>query len=277
MFRPRYKTSRWLENLTRGLITEATFRVWLDREILPKLHTNCHIINLCIFNPPHSYHPRLKNPFFRLIGDTPDFAIAHIEELDGEYEKGLVGLYQYDQLDIVIDIKCERGFHPKSTKGICTRNCKRSKDCIANNEKRGWFPGSQVRQINKFYNLLSKSKPRFSFIAWFPLPILDKITKDIVESGFVKHSYVCAVLGSNFLKDDTFFKILDAYLDWNLFDQNIRWIPLDENGKPLFDDYCNVSSERGRYYNICFNLDKAMTTNQMIRSITKTAPDIFLR
>jgi len=277
MIQPRYRTSTWLENITRGLVNETVFRIWLDREISPKISTNYHVINIGIFNPPHSYHPELKNPFLGLIGDTPDFAIAHLEELNGEYGKGLVGLYQYDRFEVIIDVKYERGFHPGSTTGICRRNCKRFNECVGKNEKRGWYPESQVEQLNKFYNLISANKPKFGFIAWFPLPVMDKITIDIVQGGLVKHCYACVVLGSNFLKGNlTFFKIFDKHVNWDLFAKNIRWVPLDENGKPSFEDHFLVQSERGQYRNICFNLDKSLTTNQMIDFVSEKAPDIFI-
>ena len=275
MFKPRYETSKWLENITRGLVTEAVFRVWLDCNISSKLGKNHHIINLCIFNPPHSYHPFLKNPFFKVIGDAPDFAIAHVESLNGEYGKGLLGLYQYDRLDVIMDIKCERGFHPASTSGICERNCERFKECVTNNEQRGWFPESQVNQFNTFYTLLSKLKPKLGLIAWFPLPTMDKITEEVVRSNFVKHSYACAVLGSDFLKGNGFFKIFEKHVKWDLLNKNIRWICLDDEGNPQFQDSLKVSSERGRYNNICFNLSKAMTTSELIELINKKASDIL--
>ncbi|MEM2507456.1 MAG: hypothetical protein QXF61_10495 [Nitrososphaeria archaeon] len=238
--------------------------MWLDREILPRIPEHYHIINLNIFNPPHSYHPNLKNPFFQLIGDTPDFAIAHIEQ-NVEYGKGLIGLYQYDRLIVILDIKHERGAHPKSTKNICARNCERFNECFNANEVRGWFPESQVEQIKKFYNILSSSRPDFGFVAWFPLPTLDKITEEVVDHNLVKWCYVCVVLGSDFLgKNHALFKILNKHMNWEIFNQNIRLIPLDQNGKPLFEEIIHVPSERGKYKNICFKLNKTMSKNEFI-------------
>jgi len=275
MFKARYLTSKWLENITRGLVAEAIFRTWLDREILPKISQQYHIINLNIFNPPHSYHPNLKNPFFQLIGDTPDFALAHVEQ-NVEYGKGLIGLYQYDKLVLVIDTKHERGVHPKSTRGICQRNCKRFRDCFHAGEERGWFPETQVEQFKKFYSILSSSKPDLGFIAWFPLPILDKITIDLVSNNLIKWCYICVVLGSDFLgREHIFFKILDRHLNWKLFDHNIKWIPLDRDGRPLFEDTVLVSSERGKYKNICFNLNKAMSKNEFIDYLNQKIPFVF--
>jgi len=275
MHKPRYDTSKWLENFTRGLVAEMILRIWLEREISPLISNEYHLINLNIFNPPHSYHPDLKNPFFHLIGDTPDFAIAHIEQ-PVDYGKGLIGLYQYDKLIIVIDAKHERGFHPNSTRGICERNCEKFNECINKGAVRGWFPESQVGQFRKFYDVLSSMKPKLGFIAWFPLPMLDRITTDVVKEDLVKWCYVCTVLGCDFLgKNHALFNLLEKHLNWEVFDRNIRWIPLDEKGKPVFEDVISVSSERGKYKNICFDLNKTMPKNKFIEFLNENVPFIF--
>jgi hypothetical protein len=275
MFKPRYSTSKWLENFTRGIVAESIFRIWLDRKIYPMLSENYHIINLNIFNPPHSYHPNLKNPFFQLIGDVPDFAIAHVEQ-NIEYGKGLVGLYQYDKLVITIDTKHERGFHPKSTSEICKRNCDKFNECTQREEVRGWFPESQIGQFEKFYDVLSSMKPNIGFIAWFPLPMLDRITMDIVKRGLIKWCYLCTILGSDFLGEKhNLFDVLEKHMDWKLFDKNIRWIQVDQKGRPVFEDVIRVSSERGEYKNICFNLNKALSNQMFIEFLSKHVPFIF--